>query len=432
MTKNLSINFSYRNVVIFTVIIFFATRVIDGVLRWFLANFGLYYLTYLPQLSIIFCITMSFCLLKLNRLSLNKIVVFLILAFGSIIAITYIRNLIQIFWGLYVSICFVFGLIAYKYVFSLENQKYIPRISLILLLIVMLGLVVDYSFDLPWVGFSFEMGGLSLEGSREWETSGLFGRRLAGFSRASFDTSGQLLVLLLLYIAFGQSLKLKILVYLLGGLGIYLTTTKTAIGIWAFFGVLFLLQKITPVKVQIIFRKIIPVVLFLIGFTLPVLSYYFSNEYNSNIFEVIVASRENDKDLKITNSFVMGRFIYIWPAAIENTITQGNILFGKGIGGIGTPLLYVNSDFYNPADNTYVHLFSLFGLSSFIFYPLWLKKIISMSAMRSKEEIYFYLFSLYALLNAISVGCEAQLIQFFMGMFIMYRNKFSMRKYEKL
>ena len=249
----------------------------------------------------------------------------------------------QVLFGIYALLPFWFGLASSDIIF--RHWHFVLTISKWLWFLVVSGVILNFWIAFPWEGFGYSVGDLDVVSSREWENIG-GGKRLAGFSRASFDAALQALLLGLIVALGTRNLGLRLVVWCITFLSIYLTTSKGVYNMFAVLTPIVILGSRLPASLI----RWWPLALGLIALFLPMtplfmdVNFYIRNEQLSNL----------------TYSF-LDRLNDMWPNAWKLLDNQGSTLWGRGLGGIGTPQTYFESSRFNAADNNILYWFVIFG-----------------------------------------------------------------------
>ncbi len=324
--------------------IFFLSEVLAGVIRYYFYTLGISYCVYLPKLFLIFSVfTVTFRGFFKKKLGRPFALLFWVLVYSFLIANFYIRNVLQMLFGLWVIVPFVYGVLIGPIV--IKNLNGFRKYILFLWIIAVTGIFANLFYKWPWIGFSYEIANITVEGTREWFTGGF--ERLPGFARISAAAAGQILMLGLLLIFSYKSSLVKTFIWLATGVAILLTTTKTTVGIWIILTILFLFSKTPLFK----FLRFLPFLLSLVVIMLPFSTLII--DYNLNIqsfyTHLLLASFEE-------------RLTFTWPWTINMVLHHGSFISGRGIGGIGASQAYFEKQLYSPADNLSLYLFGLFGV----------------------------------------------------------------------
>ena len=383
--------------------VFLLSQVFGGMLRYYLASLGMAPLVYLPKVlltvALLGAALVSPARKRVSRLFL--LVLALTLVF-SLVGYVFVRNLLQVAFGLWVMLPFFYG------VFFLPSILRVwPRLRPHLLLLwgsAAVGVIINVFYEFPWVGFAYSLGELEIEASRAWVAQGLGLSRVPGFSGASFEAAAQIL-LLGLALTFMMSRRWRIPVWIVSGVAIALTTSKTPLGIWFFLTFLFVLGWFIPMR----FFRFLPVFLVLIGIALPLSSVYGSYDprADSIVSRFLFASFED-------------RLEWVWPTSLHMVVEHGSLLLGRGIGGIGSPQQYFEPFLYSPADSLAVYLFGLggvFGLLILAAYGI----IASLIPLYTHQNRFFFFLILAVLLEGWTVNVmESPLFAMAFGLSLRY------------
>lgn len=391
---------------------FIISKLFDGFWRWLFGSVGLGFLVYLPILGTLVGIgwfIASNVSQAIFPKSIGKILLFLFLF--TLLGILILESFPQVAFGIYTLTPIIYGVIAYH-----SFQEYwkgsIPTLTIILFGFIFLGALLDFFFAVPWSGFGFEIGDQEVAGARAWTTNGI--ERVSGFSRASYALARQALLAGILYGSYGTSKFIKLLFWVLALAVTVMSTTKSLILAWLILTLVFFFILIIPKWGGKLFASALPILLVLVGISLPISSLFinYSNAFKDNPL------------ISIFMSSFRARLTFTWPLSLEYILQNGSMWVGRGLGGIGTPMAG-RELFYSPADNMYVYLFGLFGLSSLLFLIPWMFKIAKMRPFDDSDELFFYLFFIFYLIIGVSGGIEDGLLGFFFGMGIthLYRGR---------
>ena len=167
------------------------TAAITGPFRWAAGMVGLTPIVYLPQVLMLISTVMVIVwesrhgLLPLRAMSL------LTIAYSILVGLFH-TPVPQVLFGIYTLLPFWFGLSCAEVIF--RHWHHVFRMALWLWILVVAGVLLNAWVAYPWEGYGYSVGDLDVVSSREWENIG-GGKRLAGFSRASFDAALQALLL---------------------------------------------------------------------------------------------------------------------------------------------------------------------------------------------------------------------------------------------
>lgn len=202
-----------------------------------------------------------------------------------------------------------------------------------------------------WQGHAAQIAGFSVESNRAWLQPGVVAGatwpRLAGFSRFSYATATQLLLLGIAWEAFGLGGRPRLMVRSAGFAASVLTTSKGVLLAW--FAVI-AGDAMRPWRRGL--WRVAFVVPALIACVLPFASAILpapSSVPSSGVASLIASLGD--------------RMHAVWPAAIAATIDHGGLWIGRGLGSAGTAQWYFDRASYNPIDNGALFVFVQTGLA---------------------------------------------------------------------
>ncbi len=322
---------------------FIALTVLAGPLRMYLSLAGLAPLIYVGNLMLLLAIVWQLVAEPREQgFSAMNLIALVLPCYAMVIGLQFVSP-VQVAMGFYVLLPFWYGLACGPVL--IRCWHVVGRIVPLVWLVVVTGVLVNAVVEFPWEGFSYTLGNLDVEGSRQWYATG-GGTRLAGFARASFDAAVQIQVAGILLALRTRSPILRLFVWLLTILAILPTTSK---------GVLLAVAVVTPV---LLFHRLIPeapmrtlpALFGAIGIALPVATLLF----------VFDSPLQDPKLANATHSFY-DRLNEMWPEAWALLVEQGHWLLGRGIGGIGTAQTYFEPELFNAGDNLFLYWFVVFG-----------------------------------------------------------------------
>lgn len=322
---------------------FFVMTVLAGPLRMYLSMVGLAPLIYVPNLLMLIATIWQllaephergFCAMRLISL--------LVVGYAVLIGLLYLP-LVQVAMGIYVLLPFWFMLACGPELVRrwAAVQRYIPMFFFL----VAGGVIANQFFEYPWEGFGYSVGDLDVEGSRQWYANGGV-KRLAGFSRASFDAAVQVQVLAILYVVTTRSAWLRLIIWTLSVFAIYPTNSKGILLVWLVLTPIVLLRERLPESPQ----RAMPAVIGVLGLTLPLSTLVFS--FNSQFSNPTLAN--------LTFSFY-DRLNYMWPEAWHLLREYGHLHMGRGVGSVGTAQTYFEPSLFNAGDNVFMYWLVIFG-----------------------------------------------------------------------
>jgi hypothetical protein len=330
-------------IILLTALLFLTMQATGGVVRWILDMVGLAVAAYLPNLAMLSCITVVMRgHIKDKSLTQGAVLLLLIVAYSLILGVITIGKAPQVVFGLWVFTPFFFGIACAPAL--MRPNPYNTALMVAMFVVTCGGVIVHSVVAYPWVGASITVGGVELEGAREWHTAGK--QRLSGLARSSFDVAGQILIaagLLSLVIKQGwaRAIMWGACVY-----SISLSTSK---------GILLALLMVVIASESLVRRFPLGVKLtFYVGivwvFFPPLLGWFgdWTEMYRT------------DLDNPLYGSFI-DRMHDMWPKALELMTVYGITPLGRGIGGIGVPLSMFQPDLFNAGDNVFVYVLVLIG-----------------------------------------------------------------------
>lgn len=200
-----------------------------------------------------------------------------------------------------------------------------------------LNLFVDY----PWIGLSYDTAFGETSAARQWWSAGEL--RLPGFTRGSTAAASIALVCLVPLLLRSTSWKVRAGWILLASATIFLTTSKGP------------MMTIPALVIEI-------VLLTRFNSLRPSLVYIWSAAVVCLAVPLIAVNSgaSHDDVPRILHSFI-DRIVDIWPRAFELLDWQ-SLLWGRGLGGIGTPQTFGEWARVNSADNFMVYILVAFGV----------------------------------------------------------------------
>ena len=197
-----------------------------------------------------------------------------------------------------------------------------------------IGIALDMFTAVPWKGYSYMMGEVEVTANKSWA----FGStdRLAGFARMSTNLAVMIALYSLFLAAFLQSRLLRLMLYPVAFVAIFLTTNKsTAAAYLLTLAMLFLAGYRLPSATAFFIAV-------LTGLALPAASLLL-NIPQSEAYSTSMLASFND------------RLIHSWPNFIEVIVNEGWGWWGAGFGAVGSsvavfPLAWL--ELLSIADNT--------------------------------------------------------------------------------
>ena len=256
-------------------------------------------------------------------------------------------GIVQPLLGLKVFFTFLFGMAASAAI--AERAHALLWLAFVAFLATVCGVALDVVIDFPWAGQAYESAIATVQVSREWSSGGI--PRLSGFARASFDAATIVLVLSVPMLASRWTWAWRALLWAMAFATIWLTTSKgallalVALAVWA------------ALEASKAARRLVPawIALFAVICTaLPIAT----TQFGFGVRRGDVAGW--------LSSFVE-RIDFMWPDALDTWLAHGNVITGRGLGGIGFAQLGAEWWRYNAADNLMVYLLVSFGLFALVY-----------------------------------------------------------------
>jgi len=404
MNNNLLTN-RFASFTYYGILIYLFTFIFEGPIRFILYNFGIIYLIYIRDLFILFVISAYiFQSLMSDRINRTFLFVSFIFVFHSIVALFYLNNyLMPLFaWKIYLPL--FFGVL-YGHLFFAKLWVTV-RIFSILLICAIIGVVINYFIEFPWEGLQYSVGGVDIEAVRSWVD--MFAvKRLSGFARASYEAATQILLLALFLFCYLKNNFIKVLFWVLAGLPILLTTTKGIIITYFLLTIFFIVYRIVP-NYGKIYQKGLGFLLAII-IILPVLSIIGHTYHDIPIF---------------LESFFM-RISIGWPDAFRLIQQDGNLLLGRGLGGMGTSQQYFEPQKFNAGDNIFVLFYANFGLLG-IAYLFYLAERGQSLDLKTERFYFLFLFAFFSY-GIVTAGIDSVFFSLFIGILLGYVNNQKLR-----
>lgn len=325
--------------VLAALLMFLVMQVTGGIVRWLMPPAA-----YLPTLMMVGCVV-TLLLVDLLKQTLHLGVVFFValLSFAFVIGAFSTPRIVQPIFALWVFVPVYFGLLVAP--FALRSYPHKNMILCGLLLLCAGGVVVQNSVTYPWVGLSYEIGGVEVAGAREWATAGK--QRLSGLARSSFDVAGQILIFASLLALSTRFLLLRLLLWALSAYAISLSTSKGV-----FLSLLMVIASVELLRLQAANGLRAVIVLGYIWLLVPPILGWTKD------WTELARTQINNP---LYGSFI-DRMHDMWPRALELLTEHGYFIFGRGLGGIGVPVGMFEPKLANAGDNLFVYLLVIFGI----------------------------------------------------------------------
>lgn len=355
-----------------------STFLFEALLRYGLMLTGMASMLYLREVIPLIIVAYLFLAWVYGeRWPLWPLCMFAIITLHLVVGILFHTKLMQLVVGYKMFMTIFVGIVAaYHYPGS---SKVLSRIAGVVLIITIAAISINKYLIFPWEGSQYETFFGAAELTKVWWTDGGL-RRLSGFSRASYDAASVALVCVIIYLAGTTSRMKALLAWILTGIAIALTTSKGALFAWCAVGIAAVFSN-TGVRVVVL--RITLFIAAIICITVPL---FF---WNSTI-----APKDFYGAAGWWFSSFADRISWTWPKAFSLLTENGSIIFGRGIGGIGTSQMFGDWWQFNPADNLFVYMIVSFGLLGIV-YCGWMLSIVMHWAGQNRH-INFMVYGLVA------------------------------------
>ncbi|RZT04592.1 hypothetical protein SAMN05216319_3621 [Duganella sp. CF402] len=373
-------------------ILYLATFVCEGALRFILNKAHLSSMLYLRDLLPVMGAGVLLTTWMGNRRQpMVPLLVVMLLLFHFFIGFFFIGNLFQQLFGMKMLMPVVLGLAVghMGLPMTLERIRWYAAFTII---IVVASLAINYKVPFPWEGADFEsVFGVTPQG-RNW-TAGSF-RRLAGLSRSSYDAACALLYCAAIVVASFRGVFFRISMWLLAFIGIALTTSKgSEVAMLALAGVVIFAdggRRIGWLRFCVLGS------LFLVLLA-PMLALVMD-----------VRIRDFVGSAAWWLSSYADRMENTWPRALKLLMEHGNIVIGRGIGGVGTPQGFGEARLYSPADNIFVYWTLTMGMLGWAYGGAILTKLLTWHGETEQQRLVMYGFVISVLIYGIGANIMEQ------------------------
>jgi hypothetical protein len=337
----------------FIVAIYMWSVALDSPVRYGLSLIHLAALIYLRDALLISLLLVEiFLAIRVRRIHAGLLVGFSILAFHSIVGLVVSRNVPMTVFGMKAFLPLAAGLVVGVRLLDDEMEDGFARMMFWIWVVTVAGIVLDAAkVPFPWRGFSLEVGGVHVEGNRQWSTVGV--SRLAGFTRASFDAA-VLLSVLPFFFVLRRRLFARYAVLFVSMVGIVLTVTKGIL-----IGYLAALATTVLVEFRLPWKRIVFVLALAAGIGAMVGLPLFFEGQTLNVY------RGDPVQEFLFGSF-RERINSTWPDAWSFLSEPAVSLMGTGLGGIGAAQkIFDNSRAFQPGDNMFIYLRVIMGILAY-------------------------------------------------------------------
>jgi hypothetical protein len=337
-------------------VVYLASLLLEGVLRWFLAMAGVPNALYLRDAIPLATLAVLFLryLLAQNRVDLTIAVPAAILAFHAAYAAMLGVGFFSIAFGLKIFMFIPYGMAMWPLVRPRFDRAL--TVASIMFAVTLTGVFANFLLGkMPWEGLEYDTAFGAVSTTREWwSEEGL--SRLPGFARASFNAAMIVGITGLLTLLKFRHPAARLMIAACAMSAIVLTTTKGMAVAFPLAALWPILQERRPrmsgtVLVSAVCAATLAmpflIVLFDLGFPVP----------RSSVPPLLLSAWD--------------RFTDTWPLAFRLLPEGPEALMGTGVGSIGTPQLFGDAPRrFSPGDNFPVYMMITFGLPGLFYYAM--------------------------------------------------------------
>lgn len=385
--------------------VYLASDVLGGALRYYAVQIGLPWLSYLPGVLLAASIVPMF-LAYVGSEGITRTYTIILVLFG--VAATYgiynLGNPDQVAFGFWSLVPFLYGVVVLPAL--LRAWRRLSSYALFLWFVAVGGVLINFFYAWPWIGFHYQIGAAELSASRLWSVGGYNVARLPGFSEASYFVAPQILLLALFLMETFRS-KWRIPMWIASGAALFLTTSKSEILVFLIFSALWIFYRRSIPRSW----RIVPIVAATVDVALPLTTLIMSNDWlqpaSSKLGVALVSS-------------LMDRMANGWPVWIRMIVTHGSLLLGRGLGGIGTAQQHFESTLYNPGDNIAIFLYSTFGVLGIAFFASYAWKATRMPVRDAVGRWFFYCACAISILGVSTTVMDGTVVGLIFGASLRY------------
>lgn len=328
--------------------LFLANDILGGAFRYYTVRLGIPWIGYAPNLLIALALVPMFSAYLIRRgITSTYLTVFCLLSASVAFGVFNLGNSAQVCYGIWSLVPFLTGIIILPA--FIQKWDRLLKYALSFWAIAVAGVFINYFHTWPWIGFEYQLGTISVSASRLWHIDqfGLF--RLPGFSQASYFVAPQIMILALFVRVVAAKPSMWVPVWILSGFAIALTTSKTLALVYLFFTLIWL-SRVNVASSLRLFPLTAVVVVVLLPFSMLLVRFDWLSAIHSPLTEGLIAT-------------LIERMQVDWPAYIRMITDHGSVIFGRGMGGIGTAQEHFEPWLFSPSDNIAVFAFATFGIS---------------------------------------------------------------------
>lgn len=404
-------------------IVFLFSIFFEGVIRWGLSLVGLGSLIYFRdalEVGVILFVALR-SLLAHGWLERHVAIPFALLTLHFLLSIWMGVSFAAILFSFKLFVPLLFGCALWGVFYN--NFSKIKTLFIIIFLASFVALIINLILKkMPWEGQTYDTFFGHINSTLDW-AAGEAGRRLPGFTRASYVAAMVVCISGVTWMINAKPLLLRLMILAVGTVAIYVTTTKTLTLIYP---IVCLWLFVQDEHKRLVYGHLMLVIFYVICLSLPALAYGvdFQTWSAYNATPTILLS-------------FWDRLANMWPTAWDLIQTPLNYFIGSGMGSIGTAQFFGDNALHvNAGDNIAIYLYVTFGLFGLVYlsYPGW-RAIVE---RRYPPEIHFWVLSI--LMVAYGYGMMSNMIeeQFFCVMLglvfgsILYKTRTTDLPHEKV
>ena len=371
---------------------------LNGVLRYYFDMVRIGLLIYFPKI-LMFILGFIFIFYFIFRGNFKKnlkilLLIFLLIwySFYSLLNVP----MLSFLFGIYMIGPLLFGIGFAK---MTTNYSDLTKIFGMVFIISVLGVWIDFFYEVPWEGYYQKIGDFEIEASRSWSIFDI--ERPAGFARLSAAAAIIIGISSIFYIMSFKKSLLKFILFLLSFATIIITTSKSTAAAYVLVAPLMFNKKIRKY-----YAPLSILCSLLLGVSLPLSSITYGIELPIN-------------DSILLTSF-QDRLINTWPNVYDilNRLIRDNFLlylFGVGIGGFGSASRYFFATEMAVADNAWLYIYALSGFIGVFFMVYIALKSFKLIMLRNE-----HLVSLGIVLNLIFwIGISTDIYESLIPLFLL-------------
>jgi hypothetical protein len=386
---------------ILLVIAFLTICTFEGALRFYAARAGLPWIVYVKDVVLIGAI--AFGVLHAGVTNLRHapfLIVAALLAAGTVIGLTNLSDPRQPLFAAKTWLPLLCGTLVGAAV-DLDS-KLLRWACAVLWACAIGGIILTSQWAAPWVGFVYDVGGVALEGSREWTIGDT--ARVPGFSRASFDAALQCLFFGAIVVTGLRSYAAGVAVWVISGAAMYFTLSRSAlVALVVAVGLHFLTVALKSTQ------RLAKVAVALLALTVIALPFAAEAYFRNRVVTMEQAG------VASTSSFEE-RAVKTWPDGMALLQRDGHWATGRGLGGIGVAQQVFETDIFSPGDNAFVYLWVALGAAgvAFLLY-IALQALRAVVPLTRKRRAGIVLVGAFLSVGLTLNGIEAAIASLFLG-----------------